>query len=109
MKGMSVIVIVIENCPICLDTLSNNKEYKSKCNHVFHKKCIFQYSNHMRSMNIRCPLCNAEIILDPPIIKKIMNRLKKRYSNKIMCNFIMRLFCIFVLLIVIYYIIHEKT
>ena len=40
-------------CSICLNEIENNDEYKTNCNHTFHKKCIdkwFQKSH-------RCPLC----------------------------------------------------
>ena len=36
--------LYIETCPICLELLGKqNKTHTLKCNHKFHKKCIFRY------------------------------------------------------------------
>ena len=58
-------------CSICLEEMFKNKEiYTLKCNHTFHKKCIFdwfeknkgvKYSDYTKYDNIpitgNCPIC----------------------------------------------------
>ena len=47
----------MNSCQICFKTILNDKLYKTKCNHCFHKKCIkewLQYSN-------RCSSCHKFI------------------------------------------------
>ena len=42
-------------CSICLDILVDNKNKKLKCNHTFHKKCIYRWFD----VKLICPLCNS--------------------------------------------------
>jgi len=59
-----------DECSICLEEMINYKEiHKLKCNHIFHKKCIFEwlegsisnYDKYNKYANIpiegNCPLC----------------------------------------------------
>ncbi len=50
------------DCPICLESLKDEDVYISKCNHVFHNKCIDQWFNK----DNRCPICRTKLRL--PII-----------------------------------------
>ena len=49
-----------ENCCICLEPLSNNTIVKTRCNHLFHKKCMHNYLACDEN-NLDCPLCRIEI------------------------------------------------
>lgn len=48
-------------CSICLDVLDDDK-YKTKCNHVFHSKCLGMACK--ASSSKKCPYCRAPIIED---------------------------------------------
>ena len=46
-----------DDCPICLEKLSNKHcSTMSKCNHIFHKNCIIIWSRQNNS----CPYCRTE-------------------------------------------------
>jgi len=70
-------------CPICLDILSDDQEILKPCNHIFHPKCIDQWT--LRSLEqtgvAKCPLCRTQIELTD-------NIKKKRLIMKINHNFI---------------------
>ncbi|KAL5080745.1 hypothetical protein RYX36_009166 [Vicia faba] len=58
-----------KQCSICLEELSNefkSELIKTKCFHIFHKDCIFQWFKKctIRQLAYSCPLCrcNCEII-----------------------------------------------
>ena len=47
-------------CSICQDNIKS-REHKiklSKCNHVFHKKCLTKYLKICK-VNLQCPNCNS--------------------------------------------------
>jgi len=49
-----------EQCSICLeDYQENDKILKLRCNHIFHKKCLKQWSHNKESTS--CPLCRIII------------------------------------------------
>lgn len=59
-----------QTCGICLNIISNSNKYTTKCNHIFHNKCI----THWLLLNTNCPICRKE--LDKHSIKstiKIIN------------------------------------
>lgn len=66
-----------DRCTICLESdikeedcmNPNNKKYKLECGHVFHIKCIKEWTYYMNS----CPICRKEI--------KIENKDEKLDSN----------------------------
>ena len=49
----------MSSCSICHEELieSGQTLYKTECNHLFHKKCIIEWSYY----NLTCPLCRAII------------------------------------------------
>ena len=47
-------------CNMCRDNFHINETYQLSCDHVFCKKCLFEYfslsmQNHKRFMNFKCP------------------------------------------------------
>lgn len=47
---------MVNNCAICLEECN----YKTKCNHWFHKKCLYKwYNSHTNGHN--CPYCKMKI------------------------------------------------
>ena len=49
-----------DNCPICMDNCEG-VWYKTKCGHVFHKKCWkLHYEKTNKNCNVKCPLCRAD-------------------------------------------------
>jgi len=46
-----------DTCSICLEPLKNNIII-TKCNHVFHKKCIIRIINNHHN---KCPLCRNRL------------------------------------------------
>jgi len=56
----------MENCRICLEDISPEDTYKTKCGHKFHKDCF----EHLEKINIktklRCPVCN-EVLRNPKL------------------------------------------
>jgi hypothetical protein len=48
-----------ENCPICLDTISTNKNIViTNCGHTFHCICLMKTNSYL------CPCCRTKIIED---------------------------------------------
>jgi len=50
-------------CSICLDDLKqNNKDiHQLPCKHEFHTECLAQHCNIKDNINVKCPLCRADI------------------------------------------------
>lgn len=51
-------------CSICLDKIKfYNHRRKLNCGHLYHKKCINSYFNHLEkiSRSEKCPLCQREV------------------------------------------------
>ena len=47
-----------DKCPICRDSTEEESEFiKIKCNHIFHKQCIFQWIKKSQS----CPMCRTQL------------------------------------------------
>lgn len=47
-----------DKCPICRDSSDEETEFiKIKCNHIFHKQCIFQWIQKSQS----CPMCRIKL------------------------------------------------
>ena len=44
-------------CPICLESLKQKNIHITKCKHVFHRKCI----NEWTSKRPYCPLCRKKL------------------------------------------------
>jgi hypothetical protein len=71
----------IEECSICLEDLNEyNKMIKLKCNHIFHKNCLYEWSKNSNKiiynekskiilMKGKCPLCNYNYIEKLDVIK----------------------------------------
>ena len=45
------------NCPICLEKLSENVFILNSCNHMFHHTCIKTWYKHSKN----CPICRKDI------------------------------------------------
>ncbi len=56
------------SCSICLDSIFNSQIICFRCNHTFHKKCVYQL--YMNSDTFKCPLC------------RILHPLGLRYEKK---------------------------
>ncbi|KAJ6347421.1 hypothetical protein OIU76_003989 [Salix suchowensis] len=53
-----------EDCPICLEEYDlENPKLSTKCEHHFHLSCILEWMERSES----CPVCDKEMIIDPPI------------------------------------------
>ena len=79
----------MNSCSICLDVISEDTKIITKCNHIFHKKCILQWLEE----NENCPLCRKETFIQiltyfrrPTIFYKYMKY--KRLSKTINGNFV---------------------
>lgn len=50
-------------CSICLDDLKqNNKDiHQLPCKHEFHTECLAQHCKIKDNINVKCPLCRADI------------------------------------------------
>ncbi|KAF8108373.1 hypothetical protein N665_0109s0001 [Sinapis alba] len=49
------------DCIVCLSTLKTGEEVrKLECRHVFHKKCLEGWLQHL---NFNCPLCRSTLII----------------------------------------------
>ena len=55
--------IVLDNCPICLENISQINRTTTPCGHTFHGSCIFDYIIAAYScptrMSLICPLCRT--------------------------------------------------
>ena len=48
-------------CLICLEEISKNEiSYITKCNHLYHKKCIIKSLNTSKEKN-KCPYCRQKL------------------------------------------------
>jgi len=63
---------IIENqeCVICLDELKQNEQEektiaKLKCEHLFHKKCIFNWFDTKPD----CPICRGSVVIDEETVE----------------------------------------
>lgn len=57
---------MIENCPICFDTIQVLNKHKTSCGHVFHSECVRRWFENSDD----CPICRTEQTEDPLIIFK---------------------------------------
>ena len=48
-----------EICSICLETLNKGSISNTKCNHIFHTKCMNQYK--ATGISYTCPLCRERL------------------------------------------------
>jgi hypothetical protein len=49
-------------CSICLEQLKNTDKIPSlKCGHEFHKDCLAGLCHSQQNMDVKCPLCRADI------------------------------------------------
>ena len=70
-----------DDCPICLESLSNKKQKVVKlsiCSHYFHEKCI---QKHFQTNGETCPMCRAKPFVPPHILKKI-DYCESEYSSE---------------------------
>lgn len=60
-------IIKEDVCPICMITMSTEKEpYVTECNHTFCQDCIQKYHAFCANKSISCPVCRANIQYVPP-------------------------------------------
>jgi hypothetical protein len=50
-----------------MDAMSKKSFTVTKCNHVFHKKCLKKWTTNF---NTNCPLCRAQIVQKQEVIYK---------------------------------------
>ncbi len=59
----NLVVKIIDNndneCPICMDPITNDVCYTEQCKHLFHFKCLAKHCNNKRQCE--CPLCRTPI------------------------------------------------
>ena len=49
-------------CSICMDKCTTKtKNTTTKCNHIFHKKCLDEWINRCQYKQIPCPMCRTII------------------------------------------------
>ena len=54
-----------ENCPICLEKVTNNNRIETLCDHHIHKYCVFGYvTNREADEENVCPLCRETLLSD---------------------------------------------
>jgi hypothetical protein len=55
-------------CCVCCENIvenDDNNNFKTICNHVFHKECLFKWTDNFSSMNdISCPMCRSKLVND---------------------------------------------
>ena len=52
-----------DNCPICLDELTNKNSIMINCKHQFHKECLYKYIVYEifdKSNVFLCPICRTQ-------------------------------------------------
>ena len=62
----------METCRICLEEISPEDLYTTKCGHKFHKDCFEGLENINKKTILRCPLCN-EILKRPSLDSQLIN------------------------------------
>jgi len=62
-------------CSICLEKINKLEKYKTKCNHLYHIKCI----NKWLKINNTCPICRTELY-KKNLIFDIRNELYERIN-----------------------------
>jgi len=50
----------VEPCSICLDDINPSEQIKTKCNHMYHKKCLARWLVDKSS----CPICRTNLKRD---------------------------------------------
>jgi len=72
------------DCTFCLDSLESEPLSMSPCQHIFHSKCIQEWT---AKSNNSCPLCRSKCtpLQDPPpaedSVQKLMGGLKRKAGN----------------------------
>lgn len=64
------------NCPLCLNSLTESEVHKTQCKHSFHKKCFDELKPY--GFNT-CPLCRADVALAKgiPNFNDIVNEIRR--------------------------------
>jgi hypothetical protein len=76
------------NCPICYENISDNN-YKTICNHNFHKDCF----NNWLVYNQSCPLCRT-IIINTTLETNKLYYVKYRTSSNYFTGMLEKIFII---------------
>ncbi len=54
-----------QTCCICLNNSYNDDKFTTICKHVFHEKCIFEWTDKFNNLNsINCPMCRSTLLND---------------------------------------------
>ena len=69
-----------EDCPICLEKITEDKASLQGCVHVFHLNCIKKWLERNRT----CPVCRKRAVLKYKHSRKIIPRLLSRHSRGIL-------------------------
>lgn len=51
----------VYHCTICLDNEESDIVIRTKCNHIFHKKCLERWIESIKTNDKICPLCKITI------------------------------------------------
>lgn len=73
------IILEHKNCSICLDIIDKKDEFKTECNHYFHKDCINRWDESNFSGN-KCPNCRQQI-KKPITYREIHNEIVRTSDN----------------------------
>jgi len=79
-----------DKCTICLESIGEDDNVKTKCGHKFHFSCMCKNIKKNRDSGDKCPLCRKELIgASSPRVVPIYNRLCSRrvfYRNVLRNN-----------------------
>lgn len=64
-----------QECPVCLEVLTEDDKPVGRCGHIVHLNCIVQWGK------AQCPLCRTEIQL-PPSLENELNIVKRRREQE---------------------------
>lgn len=60
-----------ESCTICLDTNVKKRKYKTKCDHIYCKTCLFQWLEK----HSKCPICRSNLYDDDEFYNHFKSKL----------------------------------
>lgn len=74
----------IDICCICSEDINKeNNTFVTKCNHEFHERCLFKWTDNFENMeDINCPLCRNKLVNDTNT-DIFTARPEAKYNNKI--------------------------
>ena len=56
---------MVNNCPICRESIGTHASYMTSCNHLFHDSCIQQWKHYQSRSRRTCPICRKKLSRKP--------------------------------------------